>query len=1047
VTPPVATPPPTSPPTSSPTGLPTGLILPETSQPTQDPCRVSTSVSCTAANGQDCNARFSQDFPTKCPIDGSLTSLELQFVSGSCTNSRNQQMMDTCQDTMAPNDPTLRLRISCADATGNTLVTTPDRIPLGSTFVVTTPTTNSALPNRVVCTLRDVANRLLQTIGISTNEELDLHDQYGAFRVTGCNTLSCRVPVTYRVSVQNVGDDPTTVTAASLNIDGVSQALDFGVTPLNAASSRVVTVPDEINQCVSSTIPVTSSVNGLPIGDDGGRCSASNSIDVRTRPVCEMDTTLTCNDCMRGEEQPQCYCPANCVREFRFVYRANNNGLPSLVTVDIRNGSTQLGSTQVFANDEIIVRNGNACLENALTMVIRDGANVLSTQSIAPNCAIQGTGIVLGTTFGNVLEFSGYSCSDTDVHNCVEDVTYEACVENDSTEPVTLESLVITSVGSVNILPSAISIDTASTVCQSGTAKFDRCGPSTVKVIADTTSPGGVPCDDETTVSFNPPVGTKFPTPSPTQAPTPAPTPFPTLPPTRTPTPAPTPFPTRAPTLPPTRAPTPFPTLPPTRAPTPGPTRAPTPGPTLPPTRAPTPFPTLPPTPAPTRGPTEPPTQFIESGEGCSVVVDINCAASNGLACTMVGPPADTRCSEIGLSSAIFQYVGGLCGGQANTNGADCVDFSTVQPSTDVRVACVNANMNTEVMTLTPNVIRLGDRFAVNAPTGSGLPLKMACTLADATGTVFQTVFLDTTFNLNLKHSFGALVLEACDDKTCLDRVDYSVAVRNNGQSSFVMDVLQVDFGTDTTSLLSQVSTTLEVGSSTRTDLSRAIDVCVAGNYLAEALARVDTQGLTTNECSSVDSAQFRVAPPCALDVTLECLGSATYEACAENEGTVGMNLFKFELALNGQVTNLLGTNTFLRPGGILCATINSPFSTCSEVSTAVATATASRSRQGACTDTATIVTNVPTLAPTGAPQVQQEAAPVCGDGTGPRPVFAPTECDDLPTNTPVAQIEQVGGGGSSGGGQQFFDVVPPEYYGKGKGGGAQRRRRPGYRA
>lgn len=286
---------------------------------------------------------------------------------------------------------------------------------------------------------------------------------------------------------------------------------------------------------------------------------------------CSIDTCLNCTTVMDGieigceaivtEEQPVCTCP-ECVRNLQFVYTGKSCPPNQLATGKCSDSgpnpfvagyriTNSLDATEVLATgqaqqgDTITVDavGLTACIPDtlAVTISVPTGA-VTQTFTIDVSCD-GGRGLILTEDYG-AFESYGYSCSESDVHNCIQAVSYGLKVCNTGSDDQTIyewmlkadetnstDSTVCDLLEDVN--PEDVMLSPGE--CFYDTKPFDvnRCVDSNycVDVTANATNPiTGIPknCPESDEMKFGWPGIDIPPTPSPTPPPSPAPSPAPT---------------------------------------------------------------------------------------------------------------------------------------------------------------------------------------------------------------------------------------------------------------------------------------------------------------------------------------------------------------------------------------------------------------------------------------------------------------------------------------------------------------------------------------
>merc|ERR1712238_511135 len=175
---------------------------------------------------------------------------------------------------------------------------------------------------------------------------------------------------------------------------------------------------------------------------------------------------------------------------------------------------------------------------HSVTISERSGGPVTQTFEIDSTCD-GGNGVVLSTAYG-ALHSTGYSCDDTDTHNCIQEVSYGVNVCNTgSTEEEQIYDWTLDLNDKEidllkNIAPADVTLRPGECVYDTVVEEVDRCVEFKMCAEVDTTftnPSNGLPenCDEKEEICFKwgaPPVppGTPNPSPFPSPAPSPAPT-------------------------------------------------------------------------------------------------------------------------------------------------------------------------------------------------------------------------------------------------------------------------------------------------------------------------------------------------------------------------------------------------------------------------------------------------------------------------------------------------------------------------------------------
>jgi len=259
---------------------------------------------------------------------------------------------------------------------------------------------------------------------------------------------------------------------------------------------------------------------------------ACERIPKEDKPICE------CADCVR--ELKFKYTGMGCSSEFRASGKCADEG-PNPFNAAYRITECEDPSEVIAAGratkDGIITIGAPAgtCLPACLdaTISVPNGA-ITQTFEIDAECGGE-RGLQLTSEYGS-FQSVGYSCSETDTHNCFQDVTYDLEVCNIGSTDEKLYQFYLT-VDKVEIdrLPSQdVFLSPGDCYDDTYTQEVDRCSAleSCVNITANATNPmTGLPvdCSHEEEIKFgwdqpeNPP---------PTQPPTPTPSDAPSLPPT-----------------------------------------------------------------------------------------------------------------------------------------------------------------------------------------------------------------------------------------------------------------------------------------------------------------------------------------------------------------------------------------------------------------------------------------------------------------------------------------------------------------------------------
>jgi hypothetical protein len=167
-----------------------------------------------------------------------------------------------------------------------------------------------------------------------------------------------------------------------------------------------------------------------------------------------------------------------------------------------------------------------------------------------------------------------------------------------------------------------------------------------------------------------------------------------------------------------------------------------------------------------------------------------------------------------------------------------CEDFTEFAASSEtVVVGCTDTATGT-TMDVQPVVIGEGNVFTVSNPEGGALPSSVTCSLSDENGEMIQTNAFDVSgaVALNLKDRFGALVLDSCDDTSCLETISYTYDINNEGTTEMTVNVVDRTFTAGGTildvDLVNLVNPNpMEPGQVVTIEDTFTIDICRPGAY------------------------------------------------------------------------------------------------------------------------------------------------------------------------------------------------------------------------
>ena len=246
---------------------------------------------------------------------------------------------------------------------------------------------------------------------------------------------------------------------------------------------------------------------------------------------CMIDSSLNCTAIMNNEEvdceaipsedQSVCECE-DCVREVKFKYtglacspgfaasgKCTDEGSPNPFVAGYRVTSCE-DPTRVFVSGEAqqgdfinIGAPDGACLPTCMNVVISvPTGEVTQTFEIDSTCSGNDRGLVLASDYG-AFESIGYSCSETDTHNCIQGVSYglEVCNIGSTDEQIYEWSLTLNE-EEIDLLqdipPSDVMLESGECFYDTYEVDVDRCNEfeSCASMTANATNPEtGLPPD------------------------------------------------------------------------------------------------------------------------------------------------------------------------------------------------------------------------------------------------------------------------------------------------------------------------------------------------------------------------------------------------------------------------------------------------------------------------------------------------------------------------------------------------------------------------
>lgn len=249
----------------------------------------------------------------------------------------------------------------------------------------------------------------------------------------------------------------------------------------------------------------------------------------------------------------------------------------------------------------------------------------------------------------------------------------------------------------------------------------------------------------------------------------------------------------------------------------------------------------------------------------CELRVGVMCRSSDGRLCEAVRSAPGVVCSDQGrLDRLTLQYQPSPCttSSHQQSNGASHCEDSNEFPSVEdddndgeVTVNCRSYDDKNELR-VNPSRLQPGDFFNIRSGSSRrALPDKVDCILRSRDGVVYQRNIFDASrdVHLQLKDTFGALTLMACDRMTCMDTFSFEVNLANTGSTTATLTSVEFDLNADSFDLLDDLrSDTLLPGRMIAIEGTADVDVCGDAKFEASATTKgLSPDGRTT--CGFVD--------------------------------------------------------------------------------------------------------------------------------------------------------------------------------------------------
>ena len=208
---------------------------------------------------------------------------------------------------------------------------------------------------------------------------------------------------------------------------------------------------------------------------------------------------------------------------------------------------------------------------------------------------------------------------------------------------------------------------------------------------------------------------------------------------------------------------------------------------------------------------TDSPTQAPTLPKNCRTNVTVTCEAPDPITGELVDcseifiPNGDCTSDTIETVSFTFQPAPCIPSGNEQEGcltgvPENCADIEEVPDDSPVIISCTETDTGNFVpVTTTPGAtgspsvtVNPGQEFYVNPQVGGPIPTPVNCTISNLDGDLLQWNLMDLSgdCNLDVKDSFGSLVLESCDETDCLINATLTYIIFNTGDTD--MEVLNV---------------------------------------------------------------------------------------------------------------------------------------------------------------------------------------------------------------------------------------------------------------
>lgn len=246
----------------------------------------------------------------------------------------------------------------------------------------------------------------------------------------------------------------------------------------------------------------------------------------------------------------------------------------------------------------------------------------------------------------------------------------------------------------------------------------------------------------------------------------------------------------------------------------------------------------------------------------CSLSVGLVCRTWDGSLCETVNSVSEEMCSSQGrLDVLTFQFKPANCNMSSNKQDdgvSHCSDTNDFPSDGEELIINCRSYDDKRELVVQPSSVVSGDFFTVqnNRLSRPALPDKIDCIIRSNSGNIYQRNIFDASreFDLQLKDSFGAFVLMACDRMSCMDTFFFDLTLANTGSTIATITSVQFNLNQREFDVMNELdSTRLVPGRVTSIQGTADVDVCGgdAGFDASASVKGLSPDGQTT--CGFID--------------------------------------------------------------------------------------------------------------------------------------------------------------------------------------------------